>query len=103
MIWRWFWREWRSPALLIVWLSLALAVACVLALGRIGDRIDKSIYAQSRDLIAGDLVLRASYPVDEDWLAEAKKGVNPQSPNAIYDDVLCARRGYASACFSQGR
>ncbi len=27
MIWRWFWREWRSPALLIVWLSLALAVA----------------------------------------------------------------------------
>ncbi|HFK8543380.1 TPA: putative ABC transporter permease subunit YbbP [Proteus mirabilis] len=73
MIWRWFWREWRSPALLIVWLSLALAVACVLALGRIGDRIDKSIYAQSRDLIAGDLVLRASYPVDENWLAEAKR------------------------------
>ena len=73
MIWRWFWREWRSPALLIVWLSLVLAVACVLALGRIGDRIDKSIYAQSRDLIAGDLVLRASYPVDENWLAEAKR------------------------------
>ena len=46
---------------------------CVLALGRIGDRIDKSIYAQSRDLIAGDLVLRASYPVDENWLAEAKR------------------------------
>lgn len=36
-------------------------------------RIDKSIYAQSRDLIAGDLVLRASYPVDENWLAEAKR------------------------------
>ncbi|OAT34768.1 putative ABC transporter permease subunit YbbP [Proteus myxofaciens] len=73
MIWRWFWREWRSPALLIVWFSLALAVACVLALGRIGDRIDKSIYAQSRDLIAGDLVLRAAYPVDENWLLDAQK------------------------------
>lgn len=32
MIWRWFWREWKSPSLLIVWLALTLAVACVLAL-----------------------------------------------------------------------
>lgn len=28
MIARWFWREWRSPSLLIVWLALSLAVAC---------------------------------------------------------------------------
>ncbi|MGC0094037.1 hypothetical protein ACPRSI_24535, partial [Enterobacter asburiae] len=27
MITRWFWREWRSPSLLIVWLALSLAVA----------------------------------------------------------------------------
>ena len=27
---RWFWREWRSPSLFIVWLALSLAVACVL-------------------------------------------------------------------------
>lgn len=33
MIARWFWREWRSPSLLIVWLALSLAVACVLAPG----------------------------------------------------------------------
>ncbi|EOL5308480.1 hypothetical protein ABM889_RS03935 [Escherichia coli] len=38
MIARWFWREWRSPSLLIVWLALSLAVACVLALGNISDR-----------------------------------------------------------------
>lgn len=37
MIWRWFWREWRSPSLLIVWLTLAMA--CVLALGSISDRM----------------------------------------------------------------
>ncbi|HCC75771.1 MAG TPA: ABC transporter permease, partial [Shigella sp.] len=24
MIARWFWREWRSPSLLIVWLALSL-------------------------------------------------------------------------------
>ncbi len=39
MIARWFWREWRSPSLLIVWLALSLAVACVLALGNISDRM----------------------------------------------------------------
>ncbi|WP_445496630.1 putative ABC transporter permease subunit YbbP [Photorhabdus sp. SF281] len=71
MIWRWFWREWRTPSLLIVWLSLTLAVACVLALGRISDRIDQSVHYQSRDFLAGDLVLRASYPVDEEWLQQA--------------------------------
>ncbi|MBD2796144.1 ABC transporter permease [Xenorhabdus sp. 18] len=73
MIWRWFWREWRTPSLLIVWLSLTLAVACVLALGRISDRIDQSVHYQSRDFLAGDLVLRASYPVDEAWLQRAQE------------------------------
>ncbi|CDG20162.1 Uncharacterized ABC transporter permease ybbP [Xenorhabdus poinarii G6] len=73
MIWRWFWREWRTPSLLIVWLSLTLAVACVLALGRISDRIDQSVHYQSRDFLAGDLVLRASYPVDESWLKKAQE------------------------------
>ncbi|CAM3636657.1 putative ABC transporter permease subunit YbbP [Xenorhabdus thuongxuanensis] len=73
MIWRWFWREWRTPSLLIVWLSLTLAVACVLALGRISDRIDQSVHYQSRDFLAGDLVLRASYPVDETWLQKAQE------------------------------
>lgn len=61
MIRRWFWREWRTPSLLIVWLALALAVACVLALGRIGDRLDP------------DRVLRSYTPVPEAWLAQARR------------------------------
>ncbi len=50
MIARWFWREWRSPSLLIVWLALSLAVACVLALGNISDRMEKGLSQQSREL-----------------------------------------------------
>ncbi len=72
MIWRWFWREWKTPSLLIVWLALTLAVACVLALGRISDRIENSMSYQSRELLAGDLVLRSSHPADPKWLQEAK-------------------------------
>ena len=73
MIWRWFWREWRSPSLLIVWLALTLAVACVLALGTISDRMEKGLSQQSRDFLAGDRVLRASRPVAEDWLLDAQQ------------------------------
>ncbi|WP_025121621.1 MULTISPECIES: putative ABC transporter permease subunit YbbP [unclassified Serratia (in: enterobacteria)] len=73
MIWRWFWREWRSPSLLIVWLALTLSVACVLALGSISDRMDKGLSQQSRDFIAGDRVLRTSRPVPEGWLLDAQQ------------------------------
>ncbi|MFB1115857.1 putative ABC transporter permease subunit YbbP [Dickeya dadantii] len=73
MIWRWFWREWRSPSLLIVWLALTLSVACVLALGAISDRMEKGLSQQSRDFLAGDRVLRASRPVDENWLQQAQQ------------------------------
>lgn len=73
MTWRWFWREWRSPSLLIVWLALTLSVACVLALGSISDRMDKGLSQQSRDFIAGDRVLRTAHPVPEGWLLDARQ------------------------------
>ncbi|AIR87115.1 putative ABC transporter permease subunit YbbP [Pantoea rwandensis] len=72
MIWRWFWREWRSPSLLIVWLALTLAVACVLALGSISDRMEKGLSQQSRDFMAGDRTLRSSAPAPEAWLNKAR-------------------------------
>ena len=71
MIARWFWREWRSPSLLIVWLALTLSVACVLALGNISDRMQKGIGQQSREFLAADRVLRTARPVDENWLKRA--------------------------------
>lgn len=73
MIARWFWREWRSPALLIVWLALSLAVACVLALGSISDRMEQGLSQQSRDFMAGDRVLRSPKAVPEAWLTAARE------------------------------
>lgn len=74
MIARWFWREWRSPSLLIVWMALSLAVACVLALGTIGDGMEKGLSQQSRDFMAGDRALRSSHEIPPAWLEEARKG-----------------------------
>ncbi|MEL4016645.1 putative ABC transporter permease subunit YbbP [Dryocola clanedunensis] len=73
MIARWFWREWRSPSLLIVWLALSLAVACVLALGNISDRMEQGLNQQSRDFMAGDRALRSAREVPEEWLNQAKQ------------------------------
>ncbi|WP_318358163.1 putative ABC transporter permease subunit YbbP [Enterobacter sp.] len=73
MIARWFWREWRSPSLLIVWLALSLAVACVLALGNISDRMEKGLSQQSREFMAGDRTLRSSREIPAGWLDEARK------------------------------
>ena len=73
MIARWFWREWRSPSLLIVWLALSLAVACVLALGSIGDRMVKGLSQQSREFMAGDRTLRSSREVPAEWIDEARR------------------------------
>lgn len=73
MIARWFWREWRSPSLLIVWMALSLAVACVLALGNISDRMEKGLSQQSRDFMAGDRALRSSREIPDAWLDEARK------------------------------
>ncbi len=73
MIARWFWREWRSPSLLIVWLALSLAVACVLALGSVSDRMEKGLSQQSREFMAGDRELRSSRVVPQSWLEEARR------------------------------
>jgi Predicted ABC-type transport system involved in lysophospholipase L1 biosynthesis, permease component len=73
MIARWFWREWRSPSLLIVWLALSLAVACVLALGNISDRMDKGLSQQSREFMAGDRTLRTSREAPAEWLTKARQ------------------------------
>ncbi|MCT2388245.1 putative ABC transporter permease subunit YbbP [Erwinia pyrifoliae] len=72
MIWRWFWREWKSPSLLIVWLALTLAVACVLALGSLSDRMEKGLTQQSRDFMAGDRTLSSAHEVPPQWLEQAR-------------------------------
>ncbi|NTZ46241.1 ABC transporter permease [Lelliottia aquatilis] len=73
MIARWFWREWRSPSLLIVWLALSLAVACVLALGSVSDRMEKGLSQQSREFMAADRTLSSSRDVPQAWIEEARK------------------------------
>ncbi|CAK9884212.1 MAG: hypothetical protein XXXJIFNMEKO3_00593 [Candidatus Erwinia impunctatus] len=74
MIWRWFWREWKSPSLMIVWLALTLSVTCVLALGLINDRMAQGLSLQSRNVMAGDRTLQSAKEVPQAWLEKAQQG-----------------------------
>ncbi len=98
MIARWFWREWRSPSLLIVWLALSLAVACVLALGSVSDRMEKGLSQQSRDFMAGDRALRS--PVNPAhrfaWLdRSAQRGAEGEGAAQLPDHDLRGRHAAA--------
>jgi predicted lysophospholipase L1 biosynthesis ABC-type transport system permease subunit len=72
MIARWFWREWRSPSLLIVWLALSLAVACVLALAASATAWKKGSASRAGSLwrATGRCKARARPP---GWIDEARK------------------------------
>lgn len=90
MIARWFWREWRSPSLLIVWLALSLAVACVLALGSLSDRMERGLSEQSRDFMAGDRVLRTGHAIPQSWLDEAQRAGLKVSPALSFPTMTFA-------------
>lgn len=72
MIRAWFWRELTTSSLLIVCLSLILAFATLFSLGNLNDRIMQGLGQQNREFLAGDRVLRASYPIAPDWLTQAQ-------------------------------
>ncbi len=59
MIARWFWREWRSPSLIIVWLALSLAVASLRTGARQYQRPDGKVKsAKAAGFMAGDRTLQ---------------------------------------------
>ena len=102
MIARWFWREWRSPSLLIVWLALSLAVACVLALGNISDRMEKGLSQQSREFMAGSGV--AQFTRSAASVAGGSAKARPESRQAadFRHNDLCRRHTAAGERQSGG-
>ncbi len=65
---RLFWRDWRSGELGVLLLAVVLAVAIVTTLGLFVDRMQRAVEIRSATFLAGDLVLRATREVPEEWL-----------------------------------
>ena len=56
-------REWRSGELRVIWLSLLIAVAAVVAVGVFSDRVNQALTQQANALMGGDLILSSSNPL----------------------------------------
>ncbi|MCF6229656.1 MAG: FtsX-like permease family protein [Gammaproteobacteria bacterium] len=56
-------REWRSGELRVIWLSLLIAVAAVVAVGVFSDRVNQALIQQANALQGGDLILSSDNPL----------------------------------------
>jgi putative ABC transport system permease protein len=69
-------REWRSGDLGILLLALTTAVAALTGVGFLVDRIDIAVHEQASQVLAADLRLRSTQPIEAGYLEEAaRRGV----------------------------
>lgn len=72
-----------------------LAVACVLALGNISDRMEKGLSQQSREFMAGDRSLQSSRAVPKAWIDAARQRGLKVGEQLTFATMTFAR-GYAA-------
>ncbi|MDE1462760.1 ABC transporter permease [Spartinivicinus poritis] len=66
-------REWRSGELRVIMLALLVAVTATTSIGFFVDRLEKTMYRQSAELLGGDLLIGRSATAPTEWLAQAEQ------------------------------
>lgn len=72
LAWRLFRHEARRGELTIILAAIVLSVAAVLSLSLFSERLQGALTERSAAFLAADSQLRATQPVDADWLKEAE-------------------------------
>jgi putative ABC transport system permease protein len=73
LAWRTLLREWKSGELGVLLLAITVAVAALTGVGFLVDRISLAVDNQAGEVLAADLVLESSQPIDGTSEAEASK------------------------------
>ena len=66
-------REWRSGEMGVLLLALIVAVAALTGVGFLVNRISQSVALQANEVLAADLRLEATAPLDERYADEARR------------------------------
>lgn len=66
-------RDWRAGELRLFVAALVIAVGAVSAVGFFTDRVARGLTVRSAEMLGADLVLLASNPPPDDWLAAAER------------------------------
>jgi putative ABC transport system permease protein len=82
-------RDWRSGELNLLFACLLVAVATVTGISGFAERLSESLYQQSKDFLAGSLVITSSKPISTDLLNIAqsqglRSAVTTSMPSMAY-------------------
>ncbi|MEY3017425.1 MAG: hypothetical protein RL336_560 [Pseudomonadota bacterium] len=90
-------RDWRSGELSLLFACLVLAVATVSGITHFSSTLQASLLQQSKDFLAGSLVLSSPRPVDAVWLQRAE-----QDGLKVSETVTMASMAYANDTMQLG-
>ena len=90
-------RDWRSGELSLLFACLVLAVATVSGITHFSATLQASLLHQSKDFLAGSLVLSSPRPVESSWLQKAE-----QEGLALSETVTMASMAYANDTMQLG-
>ena len=89
--WRMLWRDWRGGELRILALALIIAVTSVTAVSFFIDRVERGLNQQAAELIAADLVISSSRPINADYINAAKQRGLKLASTTQFRSVAVAR------------
>lgn len=90
-------REWRSGELRILLGILLIAVACTTAVAAFSDRLQQAIRLGAAELLAADLQLISSHPLDPKWIYEAHQRGIATAHSLSFRSVLRSKGGFRLA------
>lgn len=90
-------RDIRSGELNVIIAALLVAIATVVAINSITERLEKVMSRQATELLGADLVLRSAYPAQDSLLAEAKSLPLKQAETVTFPSVVVANNNFQLA------
>ena len=98
-------RDWKSGELAVLLAALLIAVTALTGVGFFTDRIGQAVGRQAAEVIAADLRLQASRPLDEDYVElAARRGIETARtlsfPSVVFfgeDSSLAAIRAVSAS------
>lgn len=83
-------RDLRSGELRLLFATLSVAVAAVMAVGFLGDRVGRALESEARQMLGADLVLQGDQALPPAFAAEARRQGLKTATTAVFPSMVLA-------------